>query len=107
MPYYWKNKKQQLGKKKKRHDIEVGKGKIKLSLFSDDKCTNTTTLKTAGVKKLNTIAEYKMIIQNLLCFYTQIKNYRKDLREHLQLYQKEYQEINWTKEVKDLYLENC
>ena len=51
----------------------------------------------------------KLICENLLCFFTLITNYHKEKsrkQAHLQLHQKEYPEINLTKEVKELYTQN-
>ena len=53
-------------------------------------------------------AEYKIDIQILVAFlYTNNKLSKKENNSHSQWYQEEYLGINSTKEVKDLYTENC
>ena len=98
-------------------ELQIGKDKVKLSLFADDKILHIYNPKNATRKLLELINEfgkvagYKINVQKSLAFlYTNNERSEREIKETIPFTTAtkriKYLEINLPKEVKDLYSEN-
>ena len=94
--------------------IQIGKEKVKLSLFTEDMILymenpkDSTPKLLEFIQQFNNVAGYKINVQKSVAFlYTNNKNIEKEIRELIPFTIAsrtiKYLGINLTKEVKDLY----
>uniref|UniRef100_A0A8D0T1P9 RNA-directed DNA polymerase n=1 Tax=Sus scrofa TaxID=9823 RepID=A0A8D0T1P9_PIG len=95
--------------------IHIGREEIKLSLYADDMILYIENLKDSTQKllelinKFSKVAEYKINIQkSVACLYTSNeKEYKNTIPFKIAPHKIKYLRIHLTKEVKDIYAENC
>ena len=91
--------------------IQIGKEKVKLSLFADDMILYIKYPKESTPKLLNLISEfskvvgYKINTQKSVAFLYSNELAEREIRKTIPSKRRKYLGINLTKEVKDLYLE--